>query len=53
VLFLEAKGGKIWRYREYWNPLVTVDASAVARHGPTASAHPIRRATRGVVTRVS
>jgi uncharacterized protein len=26
VLFLETKGGKIWRYREYWNPLVTIDA---------------------------
>ncbi|WP_158090368.1 nuclear transport factor 2 family protein [Mycobacterium sp. IEC1808] len=26
VLIVEAKGGKIWRYREYWNPLVTIDA---------------------------
>jgi ketosteroid isomerase-like protein len=26
VMFFETKGGKIWRYREYWNPLVTIDA---------------------------
>ena len=26
VAFLEAKDGKIWRYREYWNPLVSVEA---------------------------
>lgn len=26
VLFFETKGGKISRYREYWNPLVTIDA---------------------------
>jgi uncharacterized protein len=26
VMFFETRGGKIWRYREYWNPLVTIDA---------------------------
>ena len=26
VLFFHSKGGKLWRYREYWNPMVTVDA---------------------------
>ena len=26
VIFFQTKGGKIWRYREYWNPLVTIDA---------------------------
>lgn len=26
VIFFETKKGKIWRYREYWNPLVTIDA---------------------------
>lgn len=26
VLFFETKGGKLWRYREYWNPLVAIDA---------------------------
>lgn len=26
VMFFETKAGKIWRYREYWNPLVTIDA---------------------------
>jgi uncharacterized protein len=26
VLFFETKHGKLWRYREYWNPLVTIDA---------------------------
>jgi ketosteroid isomerase-like protein/alkylhydroperoxidase family enzyme len=26
VLIVETKDGKIWRYREYWNPLVTIDA---------------------------
>lgn len=26
VMFFETKNGKIWRYREYWNPLVTIDA---------------------------
>ncbi|HEY3889555.1 MAG TPA: nuclear transport factor 2 family protein [Caulobacteraceae bacterium] len=26
VLFFETKGGKLWRYREYWNPLVSIDA---------------------------
>jgi ketosteroid isomerase-like protein len=26
VMFFETRAGKIWRYREYWNPLVTIDA---------------------------
>jgi ketosteroid isomerase-like protein len=26
VLCFETKVGKLWRYREYWNPLVTIDA---------------------------
>jgi len=26
VLFFEARDGKLWRYREYWNPLVSIDA---------------------------
>lgn len=26
VLFFEARGGKLWRYREYWNPLISIDA---------------------------
>jgi ketosteroid isomerase-like protein len=26
VLFFETKDGKLWRYREYWNPLVFIDA---------------------------
>ena len=26
VILVETKEGKIWRYREYWNPLVTIDA---------------------------
>jgi uncharacterized protein len=26
VIVIETKGGKLWRYREYWNPLVTIDA---------------------------
>lgn len=26
VIFVEAKGGKIWRYREYWNSLVSIEA---------------------------
>ncbi|MDR3513741.1 MAG: nuclear transport factor 2 family protein [Caulobacteraceae bacterium] len=26
VLFFETKAGKLWRYREYWNPLVSIDA---------------------------
>jgi len=26
VAFLEAKNGKIWRYREYWNPVVSMEA---------------------------
>lgn len=26
VLFFEVKDGKLWRYREYWNPLVAIDA---------------------------
>jgi hypothetical protein len=26
VLFFETKDGKLWRYREYWNPMVSIDA---------------------------
>jgi hypothetical protein len=26
LILVQAKGGKIWRYREYWNPLVSVEA---------------------------
>lgn len=26
VLFFEIKDGKLFRYREYWNPIVTIDA---------------------------
>jgi uncharacterized protein len=26
VIVLEAKNGKVWRYREYWNPLVSIEA---------------------------
>ena len=26
VIFFETRGGKLWRYREYWNPLVSIDA---------------------------
>ncbi len=26
VAFLEARNGKVWRYREYWNPLVAIEA---------------------------
>jgi ketosteroid isomerase-like protein len=26
VIFIEAKGGKIWRYREYWNSLISIEA---------------------------
>lgn len=26
VLFFEVKDGKLWRYREYWNPLISIDA---------------------------
>jgi hypothetical protein len=26
VIVVEARNGKIWRYREYWNPLVTLEA---------------------------
>jgi uncharacterized protein len=26
VAFLEARNGKVWRYREYWNPLISIDA---------------------------
>ena len=26
VIFIEARGGKIWRYREYWNSLVAIEA---------------------------
>ena len=26
VVIFEAKNGKIWRYREYWNPLVSLEA---------------------------
>jgi uncharacterized protein len=25
VAFLEAKAGRIWRYREYWNPLISIE----------------------------
>jgi uncharacterized protein len=26
VAVFETKEGKLWRYREYWNPLVLIDA---------------------------
>lgn len=26
VLFFETAGGKLRRYREYWNPLISIDA---------------------------
>ena len=26
VIVVEARNGKIWRYREYWNPLITLQA---------------------------
>ena len=26
VLFFETRAGKLWRYREYWNPLISIDA---------------------------
>jgi ketosteroid isomerase-like protein len=26
VIFFEVQGGKLRRHREYWNPLVTIDA---------------------------
>jgi hypothetical protein len=26
VAFFETRDGKLWRYREYWNPLVSIDA---------------------------
>jgi ketosteroid isomerase-like protein len=26
AIVAETKNGKIWRYREYWNPLVSIDA---------------------------
>lgn len=26
VIFIEAKGGRIWRYREYWNSLISIEA---------------------------
>jgi uncharacterized protein len=26
VAFLEARNSKVWRYREYWNPLVSIEA---------------------------
>jgi len=26
VIFIETKGGRIWRYREYWNSLVSIEA---------------------------
>ena len=26
VIFFETRAGKLWRYREYWNPLVSMDA---------------------------
>jgi uncharacterized protein len=26
IAFLEARNGKVWRYREYWNPLISIAA---------------------------
>jgi len=26
VLFFETRDGRLWRYREYWNPLISIDA---------------------------
>jgi uncharacterized protein len=26
VIVVEAKDGKVWRYREYWNPLISIEA---------------------------
>ncbi len=26
VAMFETKGGQLWRYREYWNPLISMDA---------------------------
>ena len=26
VVFFELKNSKLWRYREYWNPLISIDA---------------------------
>ena len=26
VIFFEVQNGKLWRYREYWNPLVSIEA---------------------------
>jgi hypothetical protein len=31
--FVEVKNGKIWRYREYWNPLISLEAFAVSGNG--------------------
>jgi hypothetical protein len=33
VAFVEVKNGKIWRYREYWNPLIALEAFAAAGKG--------------------
>jgi hypothetical protein len=33
VAFVEVKNGKIWRYREYWNPLISIEAFAIHRKG--------------------
>ncbi|MCU1395019.1 MAG: phenazine biosynthesis protein PhzA/PhzB [Ilumatobacteraceae bacterium] len=27
ISIIETKDGKIWRYREYWNPIVSIDAN--------------------------
>ena len=27
VFFLETKAGRIWRWREYWNPIISMDAN--------------------------
>lgn|GEM_PF-412322 len=27
VSFFETKAGKLWRYREYWNPVISMDAN--------------------------
>jgi hypothetical protein len=37
VLVFETKGGKLWRYREYWNPLVSIDAHGGDRAAWTAA----------------
>jgi hypothetical protein len=33
VAFVEVKNGKIWRYREYWNPLISIEAFATSGKG--------------------